>query len=104
MANLNNHASRFRKGLSNPFSDCTGAGGNAFATLGTEWCSRCQMAVDCDTQAEHQGTTYGYKRWCLRCGKVVKFGLYENVPLLSGGVTLQPVALEWATRPGQDRR
>lgn len=104
MANLNDHASRFRKGLSSPFSDYQpGAGGNTFATFGAEWCPRCKMEVDCDTQAEHHGTTYGFKRWCLRCGKVVKFGVYNHVPLISGA-TLPPVAIEWATEPGQDRR
>lgn len=94
MANLNDHASRFRKGLGSPF-----AAGNDL-----EWCPRCRMAVDHETQAEHQGTSYGWKRWCLRCGKVLSYGVFENVPLLSGGVALPAAALEWVMAPGQDRR
>lgn len=92
MANLNDFASRFRKGIGNPFS-----------SFGLEWCPRCRTEVDCDTQAIHSGTTYGFKRWCLRCGKVIKFGVYDNVVLLSGR-PLPPAALEWSTKPGQDRR
>lgn len=61
------------------------------------------MEVDTDTEAVHGGTTYGFKRSCLRCGKVIKSGLYDNVVLI-GGEGLPPAALEWATEPGKDRR
>lgn len=91
MANLNDFASRFRKGIGNPFT-----------SFGLEWCPRCRMEVDCDTQAIHSGTTYGFKRWCLRCGRVVKAGLYDNVVLL--GSPMPQAALAWSTEPGQDRR
>lgn len=93
MAFLNDHASRFRKGLGTPF----GAGN------GPEWCPRCRTEVDHETQAHHEGTSYGWKRWCLRCGKVLSFGVFENVPLLSG-VALPAAALEWVMEPGRDRR
>lgn len=91
MANLNDFASRFRKGIASPFT-----------SFGLEWCRRCRMEVDCDTQAAHRGTTYVFKRWCLRCGLVVKSGVFDNVPLL--GRPLPAAALEWTTAPGQDRR
>lgn len=94
MANLNDFAKRFRVGLSSA---------SPFTTLGLEWCPRCKMEVDCDTQAHHEGTTYAYRRWCLRCGKVVKHGIYQNVPLVALG-PMPAAALEWATKPGQDRR
>lgn len=90
MANLNDHASRFRKGISNPFT-----------SFGLEWCPRCKTEVDCDTQAIHSGTIYAFKRWCLRCGKVIKSGLYDTVPLI--GQPLPQAALEWSIKPEQDR-
>lgn len=94
MAQLNDFASRFRKGLSSA---------SPFTSLGLEWCPRCQMEVDCDTKAHHQGSTYAYKRWCLRCGLVVKNGVYDNVVMLSGQ-PLPPAFVAWSTEPGQDRR
>ncbi len=95
MANLNDWARRFRVGLSSA---------TPFASLGLEWCPRCKMEVDCDTQAHHQGTTYAYKRWCQRCGRVIKYGVYQNVRLLHGASPVPPAALEWVTKPEQDRR
>ena len=94
MANLNDFAKRFRVGLSSA---------SPFTSLGLEWCPRCQMEVDCDTQAHCAGSTYAYKRWCTRCGRVIKMGVYDNVTLVGGG-TLPAAALEWVTTPGQDRR
>ena len=103
MVQVLDRASRFRKGVgSSPF-ESVNTQGNPFATLGVEWCPRCKMEVDCDTQAEHRGTEYVYKRTCNRCGKVVKSGGFQNVPLI-GGESLSPVAMEWITEPGIDRR
>ena len=79
-----------------------GIGSSPFTSFGLEWCSRCRQEVDCDTQAEHAGSLYVYKRWCLRCGKVLKGGIYENVPLI--GKPLPAAALEWTTKPEKDRR
>jgi hypothetical protein len=93
MANLNDWAQRYRLGHSSA---------TPFSSFGLEWCPRCRMEVDCDTQAHHQGTTYVYKRWCLRCGRVIKRGVYDNVVMLSGQ-PLPAAALEWSTSPGQDR-
>lgn len=93
MAQLNDFASRFRKGL---------ASASPFTSLGLEWCPFCKMEVDCDTRAHHQGTTYAYKRWCLRCGKVVKRGVFDNVAILSGR-PLPPAALTWTASPEQQR-
>lgn len=93
MANLNDHASRFRKGIGQPFS----------AGNGPEWCPRCRTEVDHETAAEHQGTAYGWKRWCLRCGKVLSYGVFDNVPILSVA-PLPAAALSWVLQPGRDRR
>jgi hypothetical protein len=79
-----------------------GIGSSPFTSFGLEWCGRCKTEVDCDTAAEHNGTLYVYKRWCLRCGKVLKRGIYENVPLI--GNPLPAAALEWTTKPEKDRR
>lgn len=94
MAHLNDFAKRFRLGLPSA---------TPFATLGLEWCQRCKTEVDTETKAHHQGSTYAFKRWCLRCGKVVSHGVYHNVPLVSH-VPLPAGTMEWVTAPGQDRR
>ena len=63
-----------------------------------EWCDKCNMEVDCDTQTVMRGTLYLYKRLCKRCGKSLKRGIYDksfgNVPR---------VAFEWVNAPGVDR-
>ena len=91
MSNLNDFASRFRKGLSNPF-----------ASFGLDWCQRCRMEVEVDTQAQHVGETYAYRKQCLRCGLTTSRGVYDNVPLLSR--PLPAAALEWTMESGKDRR
>lgn len=77
--------------------------GNPFTTFGLEWCDRCGGEVDTDTHAEHRDTLYVFKRWCLRCGKVLKCGVWENVPLLHATPNVI-AAFEWVTKPEQDRR
>lgn len=94
MANLNDFAERFRLGHTSA---------SPFSSFGLEWCPRCKMEVDCDTAARHDGHTYAYRRWCLRCGIVIKRGVYDNVVILSGN-PLPPAALEWSLEPGKDRR
>jgi hypothetical protein len=94
MANLNDFARRFRIGLPSA---------TPFASLGLEWCPRCKAEVDTDTDARHQGRTYSFKRWCLRCGHVVNSGVYHNVPILSD-IPLPAGTMEWVTKPGVDRR
>lgn len=89
---LNNFASRFRKGLSNPFE----AGGR-------DWCPRCQQDVDTETQHAHRGTTYGYRRRCKRCGDVIANGLSDNV-VLATGKPIAPAAVAWSEERGEDRR
>lgn len=92
MAHLNDFASRYRKGLSNPFT-----------SDGLEWCPTCQMQVDHETQGRHQGTTYAYKRTCRRCGGVIARGVCDNVLVLNGQPLPEP-ALRWSTERGEDRR
>jgi hypothetical protein len=77
--------------------------GNPFTTLGLEWCSRCRSETDTNTEASHRGTRYVFKRWCQRCGKVLKWGYWDNVQLLSDR-PLPAAALEWVTNVEQDRR
>lgn len=98
MANLNDHQSRFRKGLSNPFSSA-----NPFSVAREEFCPTCQTDVDVDTRSHHQGTTYAWKRSCRRCGGVLARGVFDNVPVIAGG-TLPPAALAWSLEGGEDRR
>lgn len=77
-------------------------GGNPFGSLALDWCDRCQMEIDTDTEAHYRGGIYSYRRWCCRCGKVLKFGAYQ-VPLIhSDG--MRPAQLQWLTKPEQDRR
>ena len=95
-------ASRFRKGVGTSPFEAVNTMGNPFATLGIEWCPRCRMEVDCDTDAVQDGTVYAYRRRCMRCGKVVKSGIYSNVVML--GEPIPGSKLEWVTEPGADRR
>jgi hypothetical protein len=76
--------------------------GNPFLTLGMEWCGTCKSEMDCDTEASHRNNVYVFKRWCRRCGNVVKWGSY-TAPILSG-TQLPAMAFEWCTKPEQDRR
>ena len=78
---------------------------NPFDSLGLRYCPTCQGEEDTDTEAGHRGTMYTHKVMCKRCGRVIQYAVYEHVPLLGAGHgTLQSAALEWVTRPGQDRR
>ena len=93
MANLNNWASRFRKGL---------ASATPFSSFGMLWCVRCRSEQEHDTDSRHVGKTFAFKQWCRRCGHVNKYGVFDNVPLLSR--PLPAAALTWVTTPAQDRR
>lgn len=103
MAQINTFPERFRLGFASasPFASLQSQTGVPSAKL--EWCPRCKDEVDTETQARHQGTTYSYKRWCLRCGEVLARGIYHNVPILSD-VPLPAGTVEWTTAPGVDRR
>ena len=76
--------------------------GNPFLTLGLEWCRVCRGEMDTDTDASHRAGVYVFSRRCRRCGTVLKYGTYA-APLVSGQA-LPPMALEWVTKPGADRR
>jgi len=76
--------------------------GNPFLTLGLEWCRTCKSEMDCDTQASHRDGMYVFKRWCRRCGTIVKYGMFA-APIISDR-NLPAMALEWVTKPEQDRR
>lgn len=92
MANISDFASRFRKGLSSPFTPS-----------GLKYCPDCKMEVDSNIQSHHQGTTWAYRERCCRCGHVFQRGVFDNVVLLSGQ-PLSPAAIEWTLKPGRDRR
>lgn len=76
---------------------------NPFASTGTDWCPRCKMECEVDMASIHQGTTFTYKKWCVRCGRVICNGIYDQVRLMSN-VPLPAAALEWNWKPGRDRR
>lgn len=72
-------------------------GGNPFTSFGDgEWCDRCRLVVDTETQAHHRNGIYTYKRWCLRCGKIVKHGSYA-APIVADQA-LPPAAVAFATK------
>lgn len=103
MAHLNDFAERFRLGHASatPFASVQPKTGIPSAKL--EWCPTCHDEVDTDTRAQHKGTTYAYRRACLRCGSVLARGIYHNVPILSA-VPLPAGTVEWSLAPGVDRR
>jgi len=103
MANINTFPERFRLGFpsASPFASLQAKTGIPSNKL--EWCPTCHDEVDTETQAHHQGTTYSWKRWCLRCGHVLARGIYHNVPLLSD-VPVPAAVTEWTLKPEQDRR
>lgn len=75
-------------------------GENPFASLGNAWCRRCRQAVDTDTAAAHRAGVFTYRRWCLRCGRIVACGAYA-APLVAGGGGLPPSVVEFVRRPGE---
>ena len=79
-------------------------GGTPWASLALDWCKWCQQEVDTDTEARHKGDLYLYKRWCRRCGHVVKYGAVR-APLVGGARQGVPaLAVNWMTHPEKDRR
>lgn len=80
-------------------------GGNPFSSLGLDYCIVCRDEVDTDTEAEYSSMegVYVYRRRCVVCGSVIKFGAVQ-VPMITGGKPLPAAALQWITDPGQDRR
>lgn len=115
MAQINTFPERFRLGFASasPFTamqpEHGGVRAEGHSVKGgrpagkLEYCPRCRDEVDTDTRAHHQGTTYAFKRMCLRCGQVLARGIYHNVPILSD-VPLPAGTVEWTTAPGPDRR
>ena len=77
--------------------------GQPFTPSGMDWCPRCRSEADTYTEASHRGTMYIFKRTCQRCGKVLAYGTFDNVPLLTKR-PLQECALEYVLTPGRDRR
>lgn len=76
---------------------------NPFASVGTDWCPRCRMECEADMAALHHGETFTFKKWCVRCGKVICSGIFNQVCVLTN-TPLPPAALEWTFEPGRDRR
>lgn len=96
MANLNDFASRFRKGLPSA---------QPFTALGRVYCPTCRMDVDHQTEHAHRGAVYVYRRRCRRCGGVIARGVYDNVPLIQTVPSATHVEGErWTQAPGEDRR
>ena len=103
MAHINTFPERFRLGFqsANPFASLRSGSGIPSGKL--EYCPTCRDEVDTDTQGHHQGTTWAWRRSCLRCGQVLARGIYHNVPILSA-VPMPKAMVEWTTTPGPDRR
>ena len=103
MAQINTFPERFRLGRpsASPFASLQPGTGVPSGKL--EFCPGCRDEVDTETQAQHRGTTYAWKRWCLRCGQVLARGIYHNVHILSD-VPVPAGMVEWSTEPGVDRR
>ena len=78
------------------------SGRSPFQSLGMDYCIRCKQEVDTDTEAHMRENTYVYRRSCNRCGLVVNWGVYNDVALISPTPLLK-TAMEWVTKPGQDR-
>lgn len=96
MAYLNDWRKRFQVGLPSA---------SPFSSIGLVWCSRCKTSVDHDTKAVHQRGVYAWKQWCLRCGKVISKGVYENVPLFSAVQSqAMTLAIDWSRTNEADRR
>jgi hypothetical protein len=92
MAFLNDHAPRFRKGLSNPFE-----------ATGRDWCPQCRRDVATQTEHAHRFTTYAYRRRCRRCGFVIARGV-SDVTVFATGQLSAPAAAPWSLERGEDRR
>jgi len=82
---LNDFASRFRKGVTSA---------SPFSAIGLQYCRRCKQDVDVRTESRHQGTTFAFKSWCRRCGRVINRGVHDNVVLIGTG-GLADRAVEW---------
>ena len=76
---------------------------NPFSLFGEGWCTRCRMHVTTTTDSSYGSDTYTISQRCDRCGLVIAFGVYCNIPLFSDS-DLPAMALEWVKRPGRDRR
>lgn len=81
----------------------TEVGGNPFASLGLDWCHRCRMEVDTDTEAHHQGDIYVYRRQCRRCGITIKYGAYRAPLVGTANAPLPAKVYVWLHEPGKDR-
>jgi hypothetical protein len=82
----------------------TEVGGNPFSSLGLDWCSRCKIEVDTDTEAHHQLDVHVYRRRCRRCGLTIKYGAYRT-PLVGTALAKLPSKIYvWLHQPGKDRR
>ena len=76
---------------------------NPFASLGTDWCPRCKMECETDMDCVHHVDTFTYKKICCRCGRVICFGMYDQIKILSG-IGLPAAAFIWCHEPGKDKR
>lgn len=88
MANILDFGSRYKKGLSNPFSSKG------------QYCITCKMEVDVITFSAHRGTTYVYRKQCKRCGNIIERGASDCISVL--GVSQD--AIRWTSETGEDRR
>lgn len=66
-------------------------------TMDTDYCEHCRMGVEAHREFGHHGTEFVYRINCKRCGLVIGYGHYNQVPILS------PDAANFVTTPQEDR-
>lgn len=79
----------------------TNVGSNPFKSLGDDWCNRCKMGVDADTEGHQRGDQFVYRKRCNRCGRLIAWGAYR-VNMLNGNLP-SPEAYSFIKERGEDR-
>lgn len=105
MALINDFASRFRKGLSNPFTPMEAGSMDRTTMAGKvrgkeSYCKTCKLHVTTNMQWAHRHSTYVFRLRCDRCGNVVEGGASDCVSVLG----VRPDAVKWTQEKGEDRR
>ena len=73
--------------------------GNPFTPMGEAYCTRCKEWGASESEAAYEGTVYGMKEWCRRCGAIINFAVWDQ----GRDPKTQAKAAAWAQEPGADR-
>ena len=68
-----------------------------------EWCRRCHDAVGVQVERGVYCNVYVYRKNCLRCGKVIQWGI-DRTALASWMPSVMDSVKRWITTTIQDRR